>query len=87
MADLDLSQPSQLSALEEALSRARERVIYCWTNLDRFRSEANFDDPEQSRVARKLCDDLKRAEADVAWFEKQVIAAQPTNELQNKGQT
>jgi hypothetical protein len=73
------TNPNQrIVALEDALMRARDRAAHCWTDLDRFRADANFDDPKEISLARKLVNDVRKAEEEVSWFTQQLDDARRT---------
>jgi hypothetical protein len=69
-----------LRTFDCALRRARERLRLAMRERDRFLDRANLLDERQARTARKLDEDVTRAERDVSWAEFRLKEAQSTDE-------
>jgi hypothetical protein len=63
-----------------ARERARDRLRYCERERDRFLDRADLLDDRQARTARKLEQDVEKAERDVSWAEHRFNEAAATDE-------
>jgi hypothetical protein len=62
------------------LERARDRLCYCKRELDRFLENADLGDECQARTARKLRDEVARAQVDCSWAEHRLSHALKADE-------
>ncbi len=63
-----------------ALARARDRLAYARRERDRFLDRADLLDERQARTARKLDQDVEKAERDVAWAQHRLADAESADE-------
>jgi chromosome segregation ATPase len=63
---------SRVDQLRATLARCRDRMAYCERQLSDFAKSADMSEPQQQRALEKLRSDLRRAESDVSWLQKQL---------------